>query len=147
MLKWWSKTQPTLALSSGEAELAAIVRSTSEGLGMQAVMEEFGIPLKLVVKSDAVAAIGIVKRQGLGRVRHLAVGDLWVQQSSKRGEVHYEKLNGKANTSDMLTKPVEKEVITKHMSTLGLEFRSGRHTCTPAYNKNSDTIEFDDQQE
>ena len=79
VLKWWSKTQPTLALSSGEAELAAIVRSTSEGLGMQAMMEEFGIKVDLVVKSDAIAAIGIVKRQGLGRVRHLAVADLWVQ--------------------------------------------------------------------
>merc|ERR1711978_576399 len=66
VLKWWSKTQPTLALSSGEAELAAIVRSTSEGLGMQAIMEEFGIRVDLIVKSDAVAAIGIVKRQGLG---------------------------------------------------------------------------------
>ena len=108
VLKWWSKTQPTLALSSGEAELAAIVKSTSEGLGMQAVMEEFGITTNLVVKSDAVAAIGIVKRQGLGRVRHLAVSDLWVQQRAKGGEVRYEKLDGKLETSDMLTKPVER---------------------------------------
>ena len=59
VLKWWSKTQPTIALSSGEAELAAIVRSTSEGLGMLAIMEEYGFTTKLVVKSDAVAAIGI----------------------------------------------------------------------------------------
>ena len=34
ILKWWSKTQPTIALSSGEAELAALIRSTSEGMGM-----------------------------------------------------------------------------------------------------------------
>ena len=99
VLKWWSKTQPTLALSSGEAELAAIVRSTSEGLGMQAMMEEFGIKVDLVVKSDAIAAIGIVKRQGLGRVRHLAVADLWVQQKAKQGEVTHCKLDGKRNTS------------------------------------------------
>ena len=39
VLKWWSKTQPTIPLSSGEAELAAMLRSTSEGLGMLAVME------------------------------------------------------------------------------------------------------------
>merc|ERR1711884_390090 len=132
VLKWWSKTQPTLALSAGEAELAAIVKSTSEGLGMAAIMQEFGIPVDLTVKSDAVAAIGIVKRQGLGRVRHLAVGDLWVQQRSKKGEVKFIKLDGKANTSDMLTKPVEKEVIDKHMKTLGLEFRAGQNPLTPA---------------
>ena len=87
-LKWWSKTQPTLALSSGEAELAAIVRSTSEGLGLVSIMAEYDIEVDRVVKSDTVAAIGIVKRQGLGRVRHLAVADLWVQQRSKSGEVN-----------------------------------------------------------
>ena len=100
---------------------------------MQAIMEEFGIPVTLTVKSDAVAAIGIVKRQGLGRVRHLAVGDLWVQQRSKKGEVKYTKLDGKANTSDMLTKAVERDIIDKHMKTLGLEFRAGRNSNTPAY--------------
>ena len=135
VLKWWSKTQPTLALSSGEAELAAIVKSTSEGLGVQATMEEFGIPARLVVRSDAVAAIGIVKRQGLGRIRHLAVGDLWVQQRSQRGEVEYTKVKGQANTSDMLTKPVERETILRHMQSLGLQFRSGRNPHTPTLNK------------
>ena len=138
VLKWWSKTQPTIALSSGEAELAAIIRSTSEGLGMISIMKEFGIDCDLVVKSDAIAAIGIVKRQGLGRVRHLAVADLWVQQKAKGGEVHYMKLPGKINTSDMMTKPVEGEVIRRHMSALGLEFREGRHEATPGYTGKED---------
>merc|ERR1712020_611689 len=115
VLKWWSKTQPTLALSSGEAELAAIVRSTSEGLGMQAMMEEFGIKVDLVIKSDAIAAICIVKRQGLGRVRHPAVADLWVQQKAKAGEVNYRKVEGKRNTSDMLAKAVDHETLMRHM--------------------------------
>ena len=134
MLKWWSKTQPTLALSSVEAELAAIVRATAEGLGIQAMMEELSIPVSLVIKSDAVAAIGIVKRQGLGRVRHLAVADLWVQQRSKKGEVAYSKLDGKRNTSDMLTKPVERETLVRHMQALHMDFRGGRHEITPDYN-------------
>ena len=135
VLKWWSKTQPTLALSSGEAELAAIVKSTSEGLGVQATMAEFGIEARLVVRSDAVAAIGIVKREGLGRIRHLAVGDLWVQQRRKNGEAEYKKVDGKANTSDMLTKAVDADTINRHMATLGLEFREGRNSLTPTYNK------------
>ena len=133
VLKWWSKTQPTIALSSGEAELAAMVWSTSEGLGMLAVMEEFGITCKLVIKSDAIAAIGIVKRQGLGRIRHLAVADLWIQQRAKEGSVQFKKLPGTENTSDIMTKPVEAEVLDKHMKELPFEFRGGRHKETPAY--------------
>ena len=101
---------------------------------MQSIMEEYGIKVDLVVKSDAVAAIGIVKRQGLGRVRHLAVADLWVQQRSKSGEVSYQKLEGKRNTSDILTKPVEKETLVRHMQALNMDFREGRHAATPLYN-------------
>ena len=31
------------------------------------------------MRSDAAAALGICRRRGLGNVRHLAVGDFWVQ--------------------------------------------------------------------
>ena len=84
-------------------------------------------------KGDAVAAIGIVKRQGLGRVRHLAVADLWIQQKAKEGSVVYEKLAGYSNTSDIMTKPVEADVLNRHMEAMGFEFREGRHESTPAY--------------
>ena len=140
VLKWWSKTQPTLALSSGEAELAAIVKSTSEGLGMVAIMHEFGIPVDLTVKSDAVAAIGIVKRQGLGRVRHLAVGDLWVQQRAKNKEVNYVKLPGTKNTSDIMTTAVEGETIARHLQSLNMRVRKGRHAATPEYKREKSGI-------
>ena len=103
-------------------------------------MAEFDIKADLVIKSDAVAAIGIVKRQGLGRVRHLAVADLWVQQRAKQKEVFYKKLEGTKNTSDMLTKPVDRETLQGHMERLGFEFRSGRHVCTPSFNGGEDGV-------
>ena len=49
--------------------------------------------------------------------------------------MYYNKLEGTRNTSDILTKVVEKDVIDKHMSALGLEFREGRNSITPAYTK------------
>ena len=101
---------------------------------MITTMKEWGITADLVVKSDAVAAIGMVKRQGLGRIRHLAVADLWIQQKAKRGEVHYYKLEGSRNVSDILTKPVETEVLDRHMANMGFEFRSGRNELTPDFN-------------
>ena len=107
---------------------------------MQAMMKEFGLKVDLVVKSDAVAAIGIVKRQSLGRVRHLAVTDLWVQQKAKAGDVSYIKLEGRKNTSDMLTKAVEREVILRHLQSLGMTFRSGRNENTPEYNGKADGL-------
>ena len=61
------------------------------------------------------------------------MADLWVQQRSKEGSVEYQKLLGTKNTSDMLTKPVEAEVIRRHMEELRLEFRGGRHEMTPEF--------------
>ena len=109
---------------------------------MLAVMDEFGLQADLVVKSDAVAAIGIVKRQGLGRVRHLAVADLWVQQRSKSGEVSYRKLDGSKNTSDIMTKAVEWDLIQRHMSTLGLKFAQGGHPLTPTLTTSTNHDDF-----
>ena len=38
------------------------------------------------------------------------------------------------NTSDILTKPVEAEVLGRHMQGLGFEFREGRNVLTPDFN-------------
>ena len=86
-LKSWSRTMTLIALSSGEAELCAVTRAAAEGLGLQAILEDFGHTVKVHLHSDATAAIGICRRLGLGRVRHLAVADLWLQQRVKRGEL------------------------------------------------------------
>eukprot|EP00969_Alexandrium_andersonii_P160859 7108674-Alexandrium_andersonii.AAC.1 len=76
-IKHWSTTQKTIALSSGEAELAGIVKGAAEGMGLVSVAQDLGIGAKLQVRADSSAAIGICRRSGIGRVRHLAVGQFW----------------------------------------------------------------------
>ena len=79
-LKGWSNTQAIIALSSGEAELAALVKGSVELMGMRSIMQDFGYQESLGLSTDATAAIWMVTREGLGKVRHLAVADLWVQE-------------------------------------------------------------------
>ena len=73
LIRAYSKTQATVSLSSAEAELAAIVRASSEVLGMGAIYKDLGIPLmeKALIQADASAALGIVQRRGAGAIRHL----------------------------------------------------------------------------
>ena len=73
-------------------------------------------------------------------VRHLAVGDLWVQQRARNGEVEYVNLDGKFNTSDMLTKVVDPDTIKRHMQMLGLHYRGGRHPATPQFTGREDGL-------
>ena len=89
MLKSWSSTQATIAVSSGEAEHHAAVRAAAEGLGIQSLMSELGIEVSVRVWVDASAAKSIGYRAGLGKVRHLETKFLWLQSaaSSKRLEI------------------------------------------------------------
>ena len=107
LMKAWAKTQPTIALSTGEAELGAVVKGVTEAEGVKAILADFGIECSIVLRSDATAAIGIVQRLGLGKVRHLAVSDLWVQEKLRSRELSVEKVDGLRNPSDLLTKNMD----------------------------------------
>ena len=105
LIKAWSKTLPTLMLSTGEAELGALVKGATEGEGFLAILHDFDMAANIVMESDASAAIGITQRQGLGKIRHLAVADLWIQQRVKDGVLKVTKVPGLQNSADMMTKP------------------------------------------
>ena len=131
MIKTWSKTQSTVALSSGEAELTGIVRGASEALGLKAVAADLGLSWGITIFSDATAAIGICRRRGLGKIRHLAVADLWVQDKVKNKEFELEKILGANNPADLLTKYLDGTVQDKHVAALGLQFENGRAASAP----------------
>ena len=118
-------------MSSGEAELAAVVKGATEALGMRAILADFGITVSLSMYSDATAAIGMVRREGLGRVRHLAVADLWIQQRVRSGEIQVSNVLGTENPSDMMTKGLDNVSITKFMQELGMVLAKGRHELAP----------------
>ena len=126
-LKFWSKTQQTLALSSGEAELMALVKGSCEAIGAQSFMEDLGHrPEEIGIYCDATAAIGMVQRAGIGRTRHIDVGMLWVQQKAWQERLKYGKVLGTLNCADALTKNVPAEVCSEHLRTMGFHSASGR---------------------
>jgi hypothetical protein len=132
LLKAWSRTQSLIALSSGESELAAVTKAAAEALGIKSVLSDFGTKVKIEIHSDATAAIGICKRQGLGRVRHLATADLWVQQKVRDRELKLFKLPGKENPSDLMTKHKTAPEASRFMSMLGIHSLPGRSLLAPS---------------
>ena len=132
LVKGWSRTQSLIALSSGESELAAVAKAAAEGLGMKSVLNDFSHPVSIEIHSDATAAIGICKRQGLGRVRHLATADLWLQQRVKARELLLFKVPGKDNPADVFTKHKSLPEIMRFMSMMGIRPRQGRPKLAPS---------------
>ena len=130
-LKSWSSTQSIIAGSTGEAEYYGLVKGGSNSLGMKALMSDLGVDVKLKLKSDASAAIGIASRRGLGKIRHLEVSQLWLQQKVANGDLELIKVNGGDNLADALTKHLGAGDLQRHMLGVGLEERGGRHEIMP----------------
>ena len=131
LLRHWSKTQTTVALSSAEAELTGICAGSSQGIGMRSMMVDLGFTWDLIIRSDAAAAIGICKRRGLGKVRHLATADLWVQDHIRTGDFVLNKILGAENPADILTKNVDRMLLLKHSETMQLRAEDGRAASAP----------------
>ena len=93
---------------------------------------DLGIPGSLTLRADAQAAIGICRRSGIGRVRHLAVGQLWIQERIRERTIALEKVAGESNPADAATKHLCAESLRKCYSALGCEARSGRSGAAPA---------------
>ena len=83
-----------MAFSSGESELYATLKASAEGLGLKSVASDMGMKLSGQVWGDASAALGIIKRKGLGRTRHIDTGLLWIQQTAAEKRLTYHKVLG-----------------------------------------------------
>jgi hypothetical protein len=127
MVKSWSSTQAIVALSSGEAEYYGIVKGASIGLGLKSMLGDFGIGATIRVNTDASAAKGMANRKGLGKVRHIEVNQLWIQDRAAKGDLTISKVNGKENLADILTKHVNSEDIRVHLFRTGQCIQAGRH--------------------
>ena len=120
-----------MALSSTEAELTGICRGTSQGLGLLAIAKDLGLHWELDVQTDATAAIGICKRKSLGKLRHLATSDLWIQDKLRAKEFTLTKIDGAQNPADCLTKHLYKATLERHMLSLSLTVGWGRAASAP----------------
>ena len=104
VLKTWSSTQPSISLSSGEAEYYGVVKAAGIALGQQSLMGDLGIDVRVRVWTDSSAAIGICGCSELGKLRHVQTHTLWVQERVRTGAIELRKYHGDVNPADVFTK-------------------------------------------
>ena len=125
-LKVWSTTQQHIALSSGEAEYYAAVKGGSEGLFLENLCEDLGISARVVLHTDSSACKGMCNRDGVGKLRHIELQYLWLQQAVRAGRFAMRKIPGERNPADLLTKFLSAGDMETKLKMLGMEFRDGR---------------------
>ena len=94
----------------------------SKGLGLKASVTLF---------TDSSAARGIIHREGLGKLRHLETGYLWLQAAVKNKRLQVRKVLGKENPADLFTKHLGAADMWKHLKTLHISAEEGRTTAVP----------------
>ena len=131
VVKAWSSTQTVIALSTGEAELYALNKAAAQALGLQSLLRDLGIELDIRIHTDATTGRAIATRRGLGKVRHIAVNELWMQEKVANGMMSIHKIKNKLNLADLLTKYLSKDDINQIVDYMQHEFRDGRSLAAP----------------
>ena len=104
----FSRTQRAVTLSSGESEFMALVHTLSEAI-LVADAWRFLVrdrATELEARTGSSACRGIANRRGVGKVRHLDAGALWVQGAIAEKKVSLKPIGTMFNPADIGTKPL-----------------------------------------
>ena len=105
---WRSILQPTVALSTTEAEYMAMAEAIKEAIWTLGLIEDLGVNQhKLDVYCDSQSAIYLAKYQvHHARIKHIDVRYHFVREVVAEGEILVKKIATVDNPADMLTKIV-----------------------------------------
>ena len=119
-LKAYTRKQKVMAKSSAEAEtVCSSIGSVRSEREVQSMMCDLGFAMKPVLAIDAKAIEHILHRQGIGKLKHIDVAYLWVQDEIRSQRLRVRRVRSEENVADMGTNPISKTVIVKLCLTLG----------------------------
>ena len=116
----WSRRQGAVALSSAGSELCALGSGAAEALGLASLLHEWGEATVPVLASDSSSALHVVKKRGPGKMKHIEIRFLALQQWREQKRLEFEKVGTDDNESDMLTKIMSAEKLEKFSRQIGL---------------------------
>ena len=118
----FSRNQKSVSLSSGDAEYYAGASAASNSILLQEA-EKFLTrkSCKVHLCMDSSAARGIITKQGVGRVKHLQIKTLFLQDLHKQGTISVHSVGTKENAADTGTKPFSAKRIELLLHWLGFQ--------------------------
>ena len=116
--------ESNLVVSRGRIRGAS--KTASETIGITQMAEGLGRKVTGEVYVDSSAALAVVNRKGCGKLRHVRVGQLWVQQLAEEEEMSFKKVWGEDNPADLCTKHLTRIRIDKLIAMISLHHREGK---------------------
>ena len=114
LLKAYTRKQEIVARSSARAELCAAALGASEAKGVESMMRDFGFAVKQVLVIDPKATEHIPHRHGIGKMKHIDVAHLWLQDEVKSNSMKIRRVKSEDNLADIGTKALSNKILGKH---------------------------------
>ena len=110
-----------------------MVEGAQRGKWAVTVATELGVRLGgggLVLNTDSEAAKSFVCRRGLGRMRHIEVRELWLQEEVRKGKVVVKKVAGVENPADLMTKFLSKSEVVEKLKMMSIQWKDRREALS-----------------
>ena len=115
-----SRTQKAIALSSAESELYSATSGLCDSILLRSCLEYmFDARIHLRLYVDNSACKQILRRSGVGRIRHLDCRVLWTQRLVQTGQLSVHHVETKMNPSDLFTKRLSRDRMLLLMHLIG----------------------------
>lgn len=121
LISWNTKKQQTVALSSAEAELMAIVEVTKEVKWMQALLTEMKVRVKkpIIINTDNQSAMKIAQHDiEHDRTKHIDIKHYFIRDEIDKREVSVQWVRTEQQVADIFTKPLPLSSFQRHRDTL-----------------------------
>jgi hypothetical protein len=122
-ITWSSKRQPTVAVSTTEAEYMAAAQAVKEALWLRKLLSDLSLqPGTMIIKADNQSAIKVIKNPVLSaRSKHIDIIYNFARERVARQEVKFEYIRTDDMLADALTKPVPKTKLETCRAGLGIK--------------------------
>lgn len=137
-ITWSSKRQPTVALSTCEAELMGQTQACKEAVWLRRLLEQLGEQQAqaTVIFGDNVGAIALAKNPQAhhARSKHIPIQERWQHEKIENEEVDIQWTPTNRMVADGLTKPLPKPAFVEFRKALGVQESAQQSDCS---NKNN----------
>lgn len=122
IVSWQSRRQPTIALSSTEAEYMALTDASRDAIWWRALLKEFGYHEDITLLSYDNKGSGDLARNPCHhkRSKHIDVKHQFVQECVQDGVIHLHQVPTSEMLADLLTKPLKHVKHVQNLEKLGL---------------------------
>ena len=138
-LKAYTRKQKIIARSSAEAELYAAALGASESKGTVSLLRDLGYEKKPVLAIDARATEHILHRQGIGKLKHIDVAYLWIQDEVRSHRLRVRRVRSEDNVAELGTKTDQQGGDCEALSRTGVREHESRK-CSDGPSNRGDAL-------